>query len=85
MNKLKILGTCIIILSIALLLSKWLINTAPNAESQRPQRQALLVEAQKTFVADETVKIEVAGTVIPEKEIEPVSYTHLKLPTKVEG
>ena len=46
MNKLKILGTCIIILSIALLLSKWLINTAPNAESQRPQRQALLVEAQ---------------------------------------
>lgn len=70
MNKLKILGTCIIILSIALLLSRWLVNTAPNAESQRPQRQALLVEAQKTFVADETVKIEVAGSVIPEKEIE---------------
>ena len=70
MNKLKILGTCIIILSIALLLSRWLLNTAPNAESQRPQRQALLVEAQKTFVADETVKIEVAGSVIPEKEIE---------------
>ena len=70
MNKLKILGTCIVILSIALILSKWLVNTAPNAESQRPQRQALLVEAQKTFVADEIVKIEVAGSVIPEKEIE---------------
>ena len=70
MKKFTTLIICALLVLIALLAARILIATAPEAERKRPPRQALLVETLQTRIQNETVKIEVAGTVIPAQEIE---------------
>ena len=70
MKKFTTLIICALLVLIALLAARILIATAPEAERKRPPRQTLLVETLQTRIQNETVKIEVAGTVIPAQEIE---------------
>ena len=70
MKKFTTLIICALLVLIALLAARILIATAPEAERKRPPRQTLLVETLQTHIQSETVKIEVAGTVIPAQEIE---------------
>ena len=70
MKKFKTLIICILLVVVALLLARWLVATAPEAERKRPPRQALLVETLQTTIQSESVHIEAAGTVIPAQEIE---------------
>ena len=70
MKKFTTLIICALLVLIALLAARILIATAPEAVRKRPPRQTLLVETLQTRIQNETVKIEVAGTVIPAQEIE---------------
>jgi RND family efflux transporter MFP subunit len=69
MRKLWILLICIALLAIASTIFGILIATAPKAEKKRPPKSAALVEVITLEKSDETVVLELTGTVTPAEEI----------------
>ena len=73
MRKLIIASISILLILIALFAAGVLVRTAPKAERKRPPKMAPLVETQKLISANETVVLELTGTVVPAEEINLVA------------
>ncbi|MFL2859827.1 MAG: efflux RND transporter periplasmic adaptor subunit [Pontiellaceae bacterium] len=69
MKKIKTIITCILLLVFSYIVFTIIVRSAPKAESKRPIRQALLVNSFLSEINSEVVKLELAGTVIPDQEI----------------
>ena len=69
MKKTKTIILCILILLVGLLLARILISTAPEAERNQPQRQAILIETESVVLSDEHVMLELAGIVEPAEQV----------------
>lgn len=69
MRKLWILFICIALPALAIIIASVLVATAPKAEKKRPPKSAALVEVKALEPTDETVVLELAGTVTPAEEV----------------
>jgi len=69
MRKLWILFICIALPALAIIIASVLVATAPKAEKKRPPKSAALVEVKTLEPTDETVVLELAGTVTPAEEV----------------
>jgi RND family efflux transporter MFP subunit len=69
MRKSIIATICIILLAGALIANIIIVKTAPKAEKKRPPKTAALVETQLLEASNETVLLELTGTVIPAEEV----------------
>jgi RND family efflux transporter MFP subunit len=69
MRKPTIAIICIAIVLTAITANIIIVKTAPKAERKTPPRMAPLVETQKLVPANQTVVLELTGTVIPAEEI----------------
>ncbi len=69
MRKLPIPLICGAVILLAIIIAAVLIITAPKAEKQRPPKSAALVETQLLASGNETVVLELTGTVVPAEKI----------------
>jgi len=69
MRKLWILLTGLALVAVALTIATVLVATAPKAEKKRPPKSAALVEVMTLAPTNETVVLELAGTVTPAEEV----------------
>lgn len=69
MRKRLITLTCLILLAVAIAGAVVLVRTAPKAERKRPPRMAALVEVQSLVKTNETVVLELAGVVGPDRDV----------------
>jgi len=69
MRKSLIALISIILIIGAVITAKILIATAPKAEKKRPPKTAPLVETQPLIAQDQTVELDLTGTVVPSEEI----------------
>ena len=69
MRKLLIALICLALLALAIAGAVAFVKTAPKAEKKRPPKTAPLVETQPLECTDETVVLQLTGTVVPAEEI----------------
>jgi len=70
MRKLLIALICLALLALAIAGAVAFVKTAPKAEKKRPPKTAPLVETQPLERVDETVVLQLTGTVVPAEEIQ---------------
>lgn len=69
MRKKVILATCIGLLALGVIGAILFVVTAPQAEKMRPPKMAVLVQTQPLEPSDETVVLNLTGTVSPAEEV----------------
>jgi RND family efflux transporter MFP subunit len=69
MRKFIIAAICIILLATAIAANIIIVMTAPKAEKKRPPKITALVETQTLEASNETVLLELTGTVTPAEEV----------------
>jgi RND family efflux transporter MFP subunit len=69
MRKTTIVFISLALLVISIAIAFALIKTAPEAEKKQPPKMAALVETLPLAATDETVVVELTGTVVPDEEV----------------
>ena len=69
MKKTKTIIICIVLITLAVAIFTLLVETAPEASSRKPERQALLIECTPISTQNESIILELTGKVTPDQEI----------------